>query len=1658
MKVVLIHPNVENDNILLDSFHNEFTLLKVSEYPLIEDLKMELDLSNIEHLTLLYHYPGYMSVPFYSSGSYSNNIYFSDELLEFLEEIKHNNLIVDLLTCNLNKERFKNVVDNISLNLNIKIRYSIDETGNYPGNWILESDNIDIRDFYFTSNIELWDDILDDEIKNPCLIDGIESDKKGGYYLSKNIVWENGDKFISLKKRTKFDGRGFIISLEALTTEGIIVSESTNKKESVIIENVGILGGGISNGGSYLVRRDQSYFILRNSFYRGILNNNNSGGLVGRHAGMSGYCYIGDCNGVGETNFVSGGIVGRGTGFSNGVCVVNRCYYKGVLSGDESGGITGPYIGEGGKCIIKNCYFAGDITGDHAGGIVGRYSGFNSGDVLIQNCYSVGTPTLSTGRSIASRIFGINNGRLVIQNCYGSKGVTNNETIVITGDTTTVGVNYDISDLSNGNSLGNLNNISSYEYTRSGIDYKYINNGGEFILDSFGSSNTYPMLPNFRSGIWDSDKYNNYDDLVRLIKQSIINNNLQVAYSIKRLFIEYEGPVARVRRSSDNELVNIYINGSNSIVLENNMLLSEWLDGSNAFIETLYDQSGKGRNIRNSSNSSQPLLDINNKLISFNGSQFMMITSDNISSGKNDLGIIETPLRFNDDSYTYVCKWTSNVIKVSIILEHNASSVVNNNRSGLITMNNGNFGFNGQFNDVNSLVPYSAGVENRTVMIINNVNNSTDNVFVINNGILYTGKTSNVNNLQVEDDVFIIGKKVNNIEYFEGTIEEILIFDKILEIEDGGKYNTGNIRSILNIEKVIKYESIIPKFNYLPNKVLNKRDSSIELLNENVIRLDNGNIYMLGKGKVNNLTNIRNDTLIPTRIDKKSNITQFYSNGGNGGNSVVIDNREIYKYRIREVSGKMRGILKAEKLNIENIIDISNKSLVSEEGSFYLIENNNYNNENEILYKKFDDYVVGNLTEIVINRLELGENHNIIIDQKGDIYVWGLNRSGELGLNDMIDRSDISLLPRNNFIPSLKDDEYGLNVNIGYEMSSIITNKGRIYTFGLNNKGQSGTNIESNNLLVPRQILNLSPRLGREDYIKECSIGNEFIGIIDDSGRLYTSGSNEYGKTGQDIEIGELSVPTLITNYNPVLDVSENIISVSCGSSHMGVLTSNRNVYMCGKSNLVGIDTSNNILVLSKLDLGFDVRKIVCGENHSLILSDNGMVYSFGVNEYGNLGLNDLIDRLEPELITNYQPRLRDNEEIIDIYVGKNHSIFLTSEGRLYSCGSNIYGQLGLEGNKSNPCLVDYYNPDIENNIKLVTCGSYHTLILLENGDIYSFGSNRSIGLGEKTRVSVSSILDIESVRNIFNKPEKLLLDEELENTEINLVDKLIFFEGGDFIISPTLFITTEKVPSTSYTNILTTTSDVQAWINGDPPYSDYGPAINITNESNYKPIIPSGSIIKVVSMGSSKMIFDVEISLESTRVYNLIYEDVVYTIRVIFYGGSGGAEIQNNDFDPPVPCLTDSCYILTPSGYVNVSLLNKGDEIVSDDGRVIRIKRIVVNRVESKKRPSYMIPRNKYGINMPFRETYISENHGYKIDNRWYLPRYGGLKVVINEEYINYYSIELPNYFEDNMVVNGISMEGWDGLEAGKKRNYKWVVRENGLKRKFLRKIRIKK
>jgi len=244
----------------------------------------------------------------------------------------------------------------------------------------------------------------------------------------------------------------------------------------------------------------------------------------------------------------------------------------------------------------------------------------------------------------------------------------------------------------------------------------------------------------------------------------------------------------------------------------------------------------------------------------------------------------------------------------------------------------------------------------------------------------------------------------------------------------------------------------------------------------------------------------------------------------------------------------------------------------------------------------------------------------------------------------------------------------------------------------------------------------------------------------------YICGGNNNGQLGLN------ATYTYYTALQKVLGTNgtgliTGITQSSSGEGHTLFLKgSDGTVYSCGLNNVgqLGLNNNTNYSSLQQV-VGFNgsllnisgIIQVAAGRNHSLFLSNNSSVYCCGHNENGQLGLNNITsyNSLQQVLGVNGVGFIDGIIQIATGY-GFDHSIFIRgSDGMVFACGRNNYGQLGLNVAISYYTTLQYVKGvngiGYISGIKQVSCGYYHSLFLSEtNGLVYGCGWNGNGILG----------------------------------------------------------------------------------------------------------------------------------------------------------------------------------------------------------------------------------------------------------------------------------------------------------------------------------------
>eukprot|EP01084_Bolivina_argentea_P009572 17862_1 len=217
------------------------------------------------------------------------------------------------------------------------------------------------------------------------------------------------------------------------------------------------------------------------------------------------------------------------------------------------------------------------------------------------------------------------------------------------------------------------------------------------------------------------------------------------------------------------------------------------------------------------------------------------------------------------------------------------------------------------------------------------------------------------------------------------------------------------------------------------------------------------------------------------------------------------------------------------------------------------------------------------------------------------------------------------------------------------------------------------------------------------------------------------------------IKITKNSLYKIAVNKNQISNqlISNNVKKIYRANKELYIVD-DADVLLClkEKTNMPKINNNYDFITNRRISFLSDSTF----SKHLFFVMNNNNIYVKGQNWYGQTGLirkayEFNVPKREP-LSIKLMPHpeiLCSVERIMSIATGKNHSLFLSNECRVFGCGSNKYGQL-LFSNKTKLVneirfierLYTYNGAGIR--ATKICCTSYSSFVVNVKGELYGFG------------------------------------------------------------------------------------------------------------------------------------------------------------------------------------------------------------------------------------------------------------------------------------------------------------------------------------------------
>jgi alpha-tubulin suppressor-like RCC1 family protein len=230
--------------------------------------------------------------------------------------------------------------------------------------------------------------------------------------------------------------------------------------------------------------------------------------------------------------------------------------------------------------------------------------------------------------------------------------------------------------------------------------------------------------------------------------------------------------------------------------------------------------------------------------------------------------------------------------------------------------------------------------------------------------------------------------------------------------------------------------------------------------------------------------------------------------------------------------------------------------------------------------------------------------------------------------------------------------------------------------------------------------------------IRKISCGEEHSGFIAANGYVYTMGSNQSGRLGiNNPGQKHASRPVLVESL-----VDYQIIDISCGFSHTGVITTSGVVFTwgLGTHGALGTHETDCSWTPTKVLLNLGAKTISCGGRHTAIITENNTLYVWGTGDAGQLGTGIRQSQRLPIFV--------DTPKVKQVSCGVFHTLALTETGELLSTGGNSFGQLGIGTKESSSIFKKILELDGKEILKI--SASQHSGCITSTGEIWVWGTS----------------------------------------------------------------------------------------------------------------------------------------------------------------------------------------------------------------------------------------------------------------------------------------------------------------------------------------------
>ncbi|WP_188755126.1 RCC1 domain-containing protein [Microbacterium album] len=317
-----------------------------------------------------------------------------------------------------------------------------------------------------------------------------------------------------------------------------------------------------------------------------------------------------------------------------------------------------------------------------------------------------------------------------------------------------------------------------------------------------------------------------------------------------------------------------------------------------------------------------------------------------------------------------------------------------------------------------------------------------------------------------------------------------------------------------------------------------------------------------------------------------------------------------------------------------------------------------------------------------------GDEHTCALTEAGEIYCWGMETYGRLGVAGAANRWFRPVSPVE---ADLSPGDRFVSVSGGSWHTCALTQAGRVFCWG--NGGGVGSlgDGRSDIAVVPVEVSRTHVPSGAK-FVAIDSGSTHTCAVIE-TGRAYCWGMGGDGQLGHGARVNA-HVPTAV---NMAAFPGERLVSVAAGYASTCALAASGAVYCWGfnRSGQLADGTTASSLVpvralRGSIPQGREILSISAFHEHVCVLVDDGSAHCWGSDEFGQLGRGGSGYASQPVAVA--RAALPPDARLTQLSAGVEHTCALSADHGAFCWGLGAYGRLGDGSTASHrvPARVDH--------------------------------------------------------------------------------------------------------------------------------------------------------------------------------------------------------------------------------------------------------------------------------------------------------------------------------------------------------------------------------